>query len=162
MTDAENSGAGFERIGPYRLTRWDLFVAGLVISFLLGSVVQRIWASFVVLICLAAIVGGMLNGMFVIVVVAALWLCVFCLAPFYRSRKGYHPIVLEQVPDGLAFDTLTARVVHKWSAIRRVRKVGSRLFIMTVGNYAIVIPDRITPPANRDALLATIAEHRPA
>lgn len=151
---------GFEKIGPYELTRSDLFVASLVISFSIGSTAVRIWIWLLTATSLIALILGAVAQDLFAAGVGAFFLFVIFGLPLLRSRKNSREIYLEQDPMGLAVDTPMARVAYKWSAIRKVKKVGSRLFVMISAKSALVIPDRATSPANMEALAATLVNNR--
>lgn len=152
----------FEKIGPYELTRSDLFVASLVVSFSLGSIAVRAWILLLTVTSLIAIVLGALAQDLVVVGIGAFFLFFILGSPLLRSRKNSREIYLEQDPMGVAVDTPMARVVYKWSTIRKVKKVGSRLFVIVSNRSALVIPDRATSTGNMEALAATLANNRQA
>ncbi len=151
---------GFERIGPYALTRGDLVAAALVISFLTGSRSSRVKAWFFVLVGLIMIVGGLVVGELQTTGFGALFiLAIFVIAPALRSRKGSSSIYLENAPDGLVAETPAVRTTYKWSTIHTVRRVGSRVFIMISDGHALVVSDRTTSRENMASLMTTVAHH---
>jgi hypothetical protein len=155
------TGMGFERIGPYKLTRGDLVAASLVISFSTGAKSARLRAALIVLVGLMMIVGGLVVGERQTAGFGVLFiLFIFVIAPALRSRKGSKEIYLEYSSDGLVAETPNARTTYKWSTVRAARKVGSRLFIMISDGCALVISDRSTSRENMVSLVATVAEHK--
>jgi hypothetical protein len=161
IAGAGGQSVGFEKIGPYELTRSDLLIGSLVISFRIGSVATRVSILLLTLVALVALVLGALVQEFLVTGIGAFWLFFIFGLPLLRSRKNSREIYLEQDPMGLAIETPMARVLYKWPAIRKVEKVGSRLFVMISSRTALVIPDRVTSPGNMEALVATIADNRP-
>ena len=81
----------------------------------------------------------------------------FILAPALRSRKRSKDIYLEYSPEGVVGETPQTRITYKWSTIGRVRKVGSRLFIMISDGIALVVPDRSTTPENIARVITTLS-----
>lgn len=156
------NGVGFEKIGPYEITRYDLLVASVVISFLLGSGLLRLWMAMLLLVALGALVLGVTTHDWGAIGGGTFLLFLIFGASGLRSRKDSHDIYVEQNPDGLAFEMPKANVLYKWSTIGRIRKIGPRLFVMINSRCALVIPDRATSAVNMQALIATIAEHRPS
>jgi len=151
----------FDKIGPYDLTRGDLVVAALVISFSTGARAVRIRAAISVLICLMVSVSGWLSRTPEVVVFGGfLLLLIFFIAPAFRSLKGAREIYLECSAEGLVAETSRVRTTYKWSTLQKVKKVGARLFVMISDGCALVIPDRSTSDANLRALMATIVDHR--
>jgi len=150
---------GFQKIGPYEITRWDLLVAAIIISFRIGSIGVRLLMTLMLLLALGALAVGIAGHDAVEVGMGVFLLFVLFGVPALRSRKNSREIYLQQHSDGLAFDMPNASVVYKWSTIGKVRKIGPRLFIMVTARCALVIPDRATSPANMESLQASIAEH---
>jgi hypothetical protein len=152
---------GFERIGPYELTRGDLVAASLVISFSTGARSARLRAGLFVLVGLMMVVGGFVVGERQTAAFGGFFiLFIFVIAPALRSRKDSKEIYLEYSSDGLVVETPNARTTYKWGTIRAFRQVGSRLFIMISDGCALVISDRSTSPENMVNLVATVARHQ--
>ena len=91
----------FEKIGPYELTRSDLVVASLVISFLTGATSARLKAALFVFVGLIMIIGGLvveepLTAGFGLLFI----LLIFVVSPALRSRKASTEIYLDYSPDG--------------------------------------------------------------
>ena len=151
----------FDKIGPYDLTRGDLVVAGLVISFSAGARAVRIKAAVSVFVCLMISISGWVSKTPEVVVFGVfLFLLLFIVAPAFRSLKGAKEIYLECSPEGLVAETSRVRTTYKWSTIQKVKRVGARLFVMISDGCALVIPDRSTSDTNIKALMSTIAENR--
>jgi hypothetical protein len=151
----------FQKIGPYELTRNDLIVAALVISFSTGATSARLTASFFVFVGLTMIVGGLVVGEPLPAAFGLLFLLnMFVISPALRSRKGSKEIYLYYSPDGVVAETPSAKTTYKWATIRSARKVGSRLFIMISNGCALVIPDHVTTRENMSSLMATVAQHQ--
>jgi hypothetical protein len=151
----------FEKIGPYELTRSDLIAAALIISFSTGATGTRLKAWIYALAGLIFIAAGVAFRDPVLVGLGGfLTLVLFVLGPASRSRKRSKEIYLEYSLEGLVADTPNTRTTYKWSTIRTVKKVGSRLFIMISEGHALVISDRATSQQNMESLIATLDEHR--
>ncbi|MBB5716439.1 hypothetical protein [Sphingomonas aerophila] len=152
---------GFEKIGPYGVTRGDMVAAAIVISFLTGDKSARVKASLLVVIGVVMFVGGLALGEPQTAGFGMLFvLFMFVIAPALRSRKGSNEIYLEHSPEGLVAETPNARVTYKWSTVGAVRMVGSRLFIMVSGGCALVISDRSTSRQNMISLMTIVAQHQ--
>lgn len=151
----------FEKIGPYELTRSDLIVASLVISFSTGAASARVKAALFVLVGLVMVIGGLMVeepltaafGVFFL-------LLMFVISPALRSREGSKEIYLDYSPDGVVAETPSAKTTYKWATIRSAKKVGSRMFIMISDGCALVISDRSTTHENMGSLMATVAQHK--
>ena len=152
---------GFQKIGPYDLSRADLVAASLVISFLIGSTKVRIWGGIYALIGLMGIVVGVASGDGAEVIFGVLLPAfIFVIIPALRSLKRAKGVCLFFEPDGLVAETGEIKTTYKWATIRSFRKVGSRLFIMVSGGSALVVADRMTNPVNMADLIATLARHQ--
>lgn len=153
---------GFQKIGPYDLSRADLVAASLVISFLIGSTGVRICCGVFALIGLMGIVVGVASGDGAEAIFGVLLPALFfVIIPALRSLKRARGIYLFFEPDGLVAETGEIKTTYKWATIRSFRKVGSRLFIMVSGGSAVVVADRMTNPENMADLIATLARHQP-
>ncbi len=151
----------FEKIGPYELTRSDLIVASLVISFSTGAVSARVKAALFVIVGLVMVVGGLVVGEPLTAAFGVFFLLlIFVISPALRSRNGSKEIYLGYSPDGVVAETTGAKTTYKWATIRSARKVGSRVFIMISDGCALVISDRSTTRENMRSLMATVAQHQ--
>jgi hypothetical protein len=151
----------FEKIGPYELTRNDLIVASLVISFSTGATSVQLKVALFVVVGLAMMAGGSLVGEPLPAALGLFFLLLmFVVSPALRSRKGSKEIYLEYSSDGLVAETPSAKTTYKWVTIRSAKKVGSRLFIMISDGGALVISDRSTTRENMASLMATVAHHQ--
>lgn len=155
--------ARFDKIGPYDLTRGDVVAAAFVISFITGSVRARMSGVVLVLAGAVAIGFALTVGPFIVApgTLFALAL-IYVIAPALRSRKGARDICVSDGPEGIVVETAEARTVYKWVTIGKVRKVGSRLYIMISPGYALVISDRATDAGNMARLCATVMRDRAA
>lgn len=150
----------FEKIGPYELTRGDLIAASLVISFSTGAKAVRIRGALILLVGLLMVFGGLAFDQPESAVIGTVFiLSIFVIAPALRSRKGSKEIYLEESAEGLVAETRDVRTTYKWSTIRMVKKVGSRLIIMINDGCALVVSDRSTSRENMESLMATVARH---
>lgn len=152
---------GFDPIGPYALRRRDLIAAALVISFVTGSKATR-WKSWVIVaVCMSLILIGILDGDTMNMLFGiGLALFLFVGAPGLRSLRQVNSISLSSSPDGLVAETPILRTTYKWSTIGKVKKVGSRLFIMISPAHALVVSDQVTSADNMHRLIASV-EQRP-
>jgi hypothetical protein len=150
---------GFDTIGPYSLRRRDLVAAALVISFVTGSKATR-WKSWVIVaVCVSLILMGILNGDSMNILYGiGLALFLFVIAPGVRSLKQVNPIYLSCSPEGIMAETPTLRTTYKWSTISKVKRVGSRLFIMISPAHALVVSDHVTSAENMARLIASLAD----
>lgn len=152
---------GFDRIGPYDLTRGDLVAAAIIVSFVTGGRATRWKAVLFLLVGLLLIIGGFVDGELLTAAFGLLFLLlIFVIGPAFRSRKGSRDIYLEYGPDGLIAETTNVRTTYKWNTIGAVRKIGSRLFIMISDGCALVVSDRLTSHENMENLMGTIAHHK--
>lgn len=151
----------FEKIGPYELTRSDLIIASLVISFSTGSASARVKAALFVFVGLIMMVGGLVVGEPLTAAFGLFFLLfIFAISPALRSRKGSKEIYLDYSPEGVVAETPSAKTTYKWATIRSAKKVGSRVFIMVSDGGALVISDRSTTRENMGSLMATVAQHQ--
>jgi len=151
----------FEKIGPYELTRSDLIVASLVISFSTGAASARVKAALFVFVGLFMVAGGLVDGEPLTAAFGLFFLLlIFVISPALRSRKGSKEIYLNYCPEGIVAETPRAKTTYKWATIRLAKKVGSRVFIMISDGCALVISDRSTTRENMDSLMATVAQHQ--
>lgn len=151
----------FQKIGPYDLSRGDVVMASLVISFVLGTTLARIWMLVIVLCCLCVAIVGLANGEYYVLIFVTFFLAlVLVIVPAVRSRKRSRDIYLSCDPEGLLAETPEVRTIYKWATIRKVRKIGARLYIVIgSGNAALVVREGVTSRENMEALMATLAEH---
>ena len=153
----------FDTIGPYRLTRADLFWASLIISFRLGSRGTLLTCYSLAAALIVLIVIGLLSSDYVIVALAAFWLTwLFMIGLALRSLKRSQDIYMSFDPEGIVAETPTTRTIYKWSTMDRAACVGSRLFLMVTGRCALVVAERYTSRANLEAIIATVDAHRRA
>ncbi|MET3723986.1 YcxB family protein [Sphingomonas trueperi] len=150
---------GFDTIGPYSLRRRDLIAAALVISFVTGSKATR-WKSWVIVaVCVSLILMGISdNDSMNIVYGIGLALLLFVVAPGVRSLKQVNPIYPSCSPEGIVAETPILRTTYKWSTISKVKRVGSRLFIMISPAHALVVSDHITSADNMARLIASLGD----
>lgn len=153
----------FDRIGPYDLTRGDFVAAAILVSLFTAGKSVRVTLAVYVLFALAMVALAfvtrtpLLAGIGVFLV---LW--IFVAVPALRSTKRSRDIYLEYSPQGIVTETPQIRTTYKWATIGRVKKVGSRLFIMITERIALVVPDRATSSDNMERLIATLSEERRA
>lgn len=150
---------GFDTIGPYSLRRRDLIAAALVISFVTGSKATR-WKSWVIVaVCVSLILMGISdNDSMNIVYGIGLALLLFVVAPGVRSLKQVNPIYLSCSTEGIVAETPILRTTYKWSTISKVKRVGSRLFIMISPAHALVVSDHITSADNMARLITSLGD----
>lgn len=150
---------GFDTIGPYSLRRRDLVSAALVISFVTGSKATR-WKSWVIVaVCVSLILMGISdNDSMNIVYGIGLALLLFVVAPGVRSLKQVNPIYLSYSPEGIVAETPILKTTYKWSTISKVKRVGSRLFIMISPAHALVVSDHVISADNMARLIASLGE----
>jgi hypothetical protein len=154
---------GFQKIGPYELSRSDLVAACLVISFRIGSTGARIWAGVFVLIGLVGIgIGIVTRDPVGVAIGTGLLAFIFVITPALRKSRRTGGVCLFYDNDGLVAETGEMRTTYKWATIRSFRKIGSRLYIMISGGCALVIADRMTNTENMADLVATLVQHQAA
>lgn len=152
---------GFEKIGPYELTRSDQVVASLVISFFIGSTSFKIKCSLYVLLGIVLTAIGIAIRDAQITIFGPIFiLFIFVVSPALRSTKYGKNLYLEYSPEGIIVDSTKAKTTYKWETIISAKKIGSRLFIMIYEGVALVVSDRSTSRANMDNLMATITRHK--
>jgi len=150
---------GFDTIGPYALRRRDLVAAALVISFVTGSKATR-WKSWVIVaVCISLILIGISDNESMNTVYGiGLALLLFVVAPGVRSLKQVNPIYISYSPEGIVAETPILRTTYKWSTISKVKRVGSRLFIMISPAHALVVSDHVTSGDNMARLIASLGD----
>ena len=120
---------GFQKIGPYELSRSDLVAASLVISFRIGSTRTRIWAGLFALIGLAGIGMGIMTSDAVGVAIGTgLLALIFVILPALRKRRRTGGVCLSYDDDGLAAETGEIRTTYKWATIKSFRKKSAPAF----------------------------------
>ena len=151
----------FEKIGPCKLRLGDAVLASLAISFLIGAKSTRLSAAISPLIGSAIIIFGIYTHEYVLIGVGILLFIVqILITPALRALRKDEGFYIESSPDRLVVETSKMRATLKWPMIRKVRKIGSRLFIMISSKSALVISDSVTGSDNMDRLIATIEAHR--
>ena len=85
-------------------------------------------------------------------------LLLFVVAPGVRSLKQVNPIYLSCSPEGIVAETPVLKTTYKWSTISKVKRVGSRLFIMISPAHALVVSDHVTSAENMARLIASLGD----
>ncbi len=142
----------FDPIGPYSLSRWDMWIAGLHITFRVAALWFRLLYGAIYLALAISLWMGIATQSWILVG-ANIGVClVFLLGPALRSKRDLTNIVLRPVPEGIEVENNRVRTICKWPMIRKPCAVGQYLYVPIGVRIAFAIRQDVTTPANLAAL----------